>query len=61
MTLLQLAHTQYIQLQQIQQKTFTKPPIFTSLRLTSLHFPNFTLLSPLHFTLFFNDLHPTII
>jgi hypothetical protein len=37
MTLLQLTHTQYIQLQQIQQKC-TKPQIFTSLHLTSLHF-----------------------
>jgi hypothetical protein len=60
MTLLQLTHTQYIQLQQILQKlqhiqkeTFTKPPISTSLHSTSLHFLHFTLLNPLHSTSFY--------
>jgi hypothetical protein len=41
MTVLQLTHKQYIQLQQIQQKVklnITKPPIFTSLYFTSLRF-----------------------
>jgi hypothetical protein len=39
-------------------KTFTKPPIFTCL--TSLHFTSRPSLYLTHFTLFFNDLHPTI-
>jgi hypothetical protein len=68
MTLQQLTHKQYNELQQIQQKeklniyetTNFHFIHFNSLRFASLQSTSRTSLYLTHFTLFFNDLHPTI-